>query len=292
MNKYLNWIGGLALASLITVGGNLSGVAHKPTPAKTPATANTNQPRSNFTQTQSRGQIKVVYEKSDDPLSLELMQAYHKDQFFDKVAKVITAQINLPRDITIAIKDCGEVNAFYNRGTHEITMCNELTKKNYQTLREAGDDNETAWRTAIYSTLFTFYHESAHMLIHELNIPTTGKEEDAADQFSAYFLLSNDSSTDKSMSGPIVISAARLFEFNRQNPNQQMLMDEHSLSQQRFYNLLCILYGSAPNTYSDLMKELNYPDSRLDGCQAESEQLASSWKRLLEPYLARTDRGW
>jgi Putative metallopeptidase len=292
MNKYLNWIGGLALASLFTLGGDLPGATNRSALAKPPA-ATTTQPRAKLIpQNQRGGQIKVAYIKTEDRLSLQLMEAYHKSRFFSKIGKVITAKINLPRDITLVIRDCGQVNAFYNSDDHSIVMCNELTKSNYQTLRRAGMDNDKAWQTAINSTIFSFYHESGHMLIHELNLPIVGKEEDIADQFSAYFLLNNDPTEGRSMSGEIVLAAARLFALSISDPSPELLMDEHSLNQQRFYNLVCTLYGSAPGTYEELVKKLDYSSSRLSSCRSESEQIANSWKRLLAPYTAKADRSW
>ena len=294
MNKSLNWIGGLALVSLLSFVSKLPGDVNQAALAQVKApVAKTAPTRSNYTvQNQRDGRFKVVYVKTEDQSSLQLMKAYHQNRFFNKIGKVITSKINLPRNITLVIQDCGEANAFYEASKHAIIMCNELTKRNYQSFRQAGYSNDRAWESAINTTIFSFYHEAGHMLIHELNLPIVGKEEDIADQFSAYFLLNNDPSEGRTMSGNIVISAAKLFALRESNPSPAALMDEHSLNQQRFYNLVCTLYGSAPETYQELVQKLDYSESRLAGCRAESEQIASSWKRLLKPYLAQSERGW
>jgi Putative metallopeptidase len=287
MYKYLNWISRLALISLVSLGDNLPGLQSSAVLAQNtipPATTNS-QPKLNPVAPNQRGdRFKIVYVKTNDRSSLQLMEAYHKNQLFNKVAKVITTKINLPRNITLLIKDCGEVNAYYNSSNHSITMCNELTKSNYQVFRQAGFDNEQAWQAAIYATIFVFYHEAGHMLINELDIPVAGREEDAADQFSAYLLLNNDPTEGKKMSKSIVEAGADWFNLTATKPSKESMLGEHSLNQQRFYNLVCILYGADPNTYSELVKKLNYPDRRLNGCRLEYQQIASSWKRLLEPY--------
>jgi Putative metallopeptidase len=292
MYKYLNWISRLALISLVSLGDNLSGLQNSAVLAQdtTPTATTDSQPKSNPVAPNQRGdRFKLVYVKTDDRLSLQLMEAYHKNQLFNKVGKVITTKINLPRNITLLIKDCGEVNAYYNGSDHSITMCNELAKSNYKVFRQAGFDNEQAWQAAIYATIFVFYHEAGHMLIRELNLPAVGKEEDVADQFSAYLLLNNDPTEGRKMSKSIVGAAADLFKLTARKPSKELMLDEHSLNQQRFYNLVCILYGAAPDTYGELVKKLDYPDRRLYGCRLEYQQIASSWKRLLEPHQ---DRSW
>lgn len=193
--------------------------------------------------------------------------------------------MNLPRNITVVLTDCGTANAAYINQKHAIVMCNELTKENHQLLRKNGYGEDKAMKTAILASIFFFYHESGHMLIHELNLPITGKEEDVADQFSAIFLLLNDPSEGKSASGEIVLAAATLFKLESTTPKHRDFQDEHALSQQRFYNLVCMLYGAAPAQYSNLVAKLDYADARLHRCQRESESIVTAWQRLLHPYL-------
>ena len=76
-----------------------------------------------------------------------------------------------------------------------------------------------------------------------------------------------------------------MFSLQPNSLNSAIIQDEHSLSQQRLANLVCMLYGAAPSEYEDLVKKLDYSESRLAGCQAESTKTFAAWKRLLEPYL-------
>jgi Putative metallopeptidase len=123
------------------------------------------------------------------------------------------------------------------------------------------------------------------MLIHELNLAAVGKEEDVADQFAAFFLLSNDPSEDKAASGEMVLAAAKIFALDSTEPGNHDYQDEHGLSQQRFYTLVCTLYGANPEKYSNLVSNLDYSESRLQRCQSDSPKIVSAWQRLLEPYL-------
>ena len=286
MLKHVKWLSGLALASLCTVA--VPGVfPQSAAQALTLTTASATQPtRSNrVARIQHSSRIRVVYGDTDDPLSAALMQGYRENRFFEEIGQLITSEINLPRDITVVVKDCGQANAYYSPNEHAIVICNELTKENYQVLRKHGYGEDEALQTAVYASVFFFYHESGHMLIHELNLPTVGKEEDVADQFSAVFLLLNDPSSHKSLSGEILLSAAKLFQLQRSDLDPEILKDPHALNQQRFYNIVCLLYGSAPEQYSKLVAKLDYPESRQNSCREESETIVSAWKRLLQAHL-------
>ena len=288
MLNYIKWLSGLALVSLFTV-GDLPGVFPKAVArAQTPATAPANQkapPTRLSARNRGGGEISVVYQETSDPLSASLIKAYQRYGYFEKIGALITSEIALPRDITVVLTDCEQPNAFYSSEHHAIVMCNELTKENYRLLRADGYSEKAALKTAILSSVFTFYHEAGHMLIHELELPAVGREEDNVDQFSAFFLLVNDSSVDKSNSGEIILAAAKVFSLKPSSLTSAIIQDEHSLSQQRLANLVCMLYGAAPSGYQDLVKELDYSESRLAGCQAESSKTFAAWKRLLEPYL-------
>jgi Putative metallopeptidase len=231
------------------------------------------------------GRMKVVYEETKDPFSAVLIEQYKQSKLFEKIGELVTDEINLPQDITVVLTDCREANAVYSREHQAIIICNELTKENYQLLLKDGDEEEAALKTAIFASVFFFYHETAHMLIDRLNLPVVGKEEDIADQFSGFFLLSNDSSSDKAISGEMILSAARLFALESSTPGHREYQGEHGLNQQRFYNLVCLLYGANPAKYGDLVSKLDYSESRLSRCQSDAVPIMSAWQRLLQPYL-------
>jgi Putative metallopeptidase len=286
MLNYFKLLSGLALASLFTV-AELPGVFPQTVAqAQTTGSVAATKKTSNLIARNRRsGRIKVVYGKTNDPLSAALMEGYQRYGLFEEIGKLITSEINLPRDITVVVTDCGQANAFYNSEKHAIVMCNELIKSNYQVLLNNGYEEEEALQTAIFASVFTFYHESAHMLISELNLPVVGRDEDAADQFAAFFLLINDSSKGKSISGEIVMAAAKLFALQSTPVTPEDTINEHALNQQRFYSLVCILYGAAPEKYSGLVAKLGYSESRLNRCQADAVSIVTAWQRLLAPYL-------
>jgi hypothetical protein len=286
MLNYFKWMSSLALVSLFTV-SDVPRLFPQAAQAQTSTTAATvkKTPTNLVARNRRSGRINVVYGETNDPLSAALVRGYQQYGLFEEIGDLITSEIDLPHDITVVLADCGHANAYYRSDKHAIVVCNELTQESYQLLLKNGHSQEESLRKAILASVFFFYHESGHMLIHELSLPAVGKEEDAVDQFSAFFILSNDSSKAKAISGEIILSAAEIFALDDTEPGTHEYQDEHGLSQQRSYNLVCMLYGASPQQYSDLVSKLDYSESRLQRCQSDSGPIVSAWQRLLQPYL-------
>src|SRR6185369_15585938 len=66
---------------------------------------------------------------------------------------------------------------------------------------------------------------------------------------------------------------------------RRQFADEHSLDAQRFYNLLCWVYGHNEKKYAYLVNKGFLPKERAAGCAVEYEKISKSWGRLLDPYL-------
>ncbi len=85
---------------------------------------------------------------------------------------------------------------------------------------------------------FFFYHEVGHALIHVLDLPTTGREEDAVAQLSTHILAYEAEDGDV----PTLDAALAFLEWSkeaRQSNAESPYWDEHSLNEQRFFNLVC-----------------------------------------------------
>ena len=63
------------------------------------------------------------------------------------------------------------------------------------------------------------------------------------------------------------------------------LMDEHSLDDQRGYRSLSLVYGSNPEKYEDIAKDLKVDEDMCLMSQKMFEQQRNNWLRLLKPYL-------
>ena len=130
------------------------------------------------------GIVSVQYADSKNPEHLGIKSDLEESGLFQMAADDIDAVYLVPRDLQIAFMDCGQPNASYDPAQSAIVMCYELVNRLIRDYRRyAGSDSVLAasvWQT----TLFVFYHELGHALIDMLDLPVTGREEDAVDQRS------------------------------------------------------------------------------------------------------------
>ncbi|WP_394204262.1 DUF4344 domain-containing metallopeptidase [Shewanella waksmanii] len=60
-------------------------------------------------------------------------------------------------------------------------------------------------------------------------------------------------------------------------------MNEHSFDLQRYFSILCLTYGSQPQTHQRLLKEIEttYRQDRQEFCVDNYHLLNDSWQRYL-----------
>lgn len=135
-------------------------------------------------------------------------------------------------------------------------------------------------RFVIGNTLWTLVHEMAHALISEFDVALLGKEEDAADCIATIALLHGHAEfgiPNQIEEVDFLVSTAEAWraewELERRHGFTATYADTHSLDIQRFYNILCLLYGGGPDKYGDLAVELGLPFERALAClEYEHEQ--------------------
>jgi hypothetical protein len=143
---------------------------------------------------------------------------------------------------------------------------------------ETGVDEVQATLDTLAHTLL---HELGHAFIADRDIPILGKEEDAVDNFATVILLNYvDNGAD------IAISSADLFAFEDQDIetfDDLDFIDEHSLDIQRYFHMLCLIYGSDPDEYKSLLLEIDdgSRQEREDTCIYEYESISRNWLRYL-----------
>ncbi len=137
---------------------------------------------------------------------------------------------------------------------------------------------------------YVLLHELAHVLIGDLDIPIIGPEENAADYIATATLIRADL-----FDAP---RAARAREFLLATANglatswdffvgagqEVPYWDSHSLTIQRFYQMICLIYGSNPEEFAQLPGRVGMPEHRAARCPREFERADRSLQWLLENY--------
>ncbi|MCK4713431.1 MAG: hypothetical protein KAT26_11190 [Marinosulfonomonas sp.] len=129
----------------------------------------------------------------------------------------------------------------------------------------------------------TFYHELAHALIDILELPVLGQEEDAADVFSV-LMVDRLFGEDETLA--INAGAARGFEVDaieaRGKGREWDWADEHGPDMQRYYNIVCLTYGSAPKRRADFATQMKLPEDRAKICEGEFALASKSWVPIIK----------
>lgn len=200
---------------------------------------------------------------------------------FETAAMELDDALLLPKDIDVWFAECGDANAFYNPENRQVVLCYELimdlsSQFSLYVTTEA-DLAGAVWTT----TFFVFYHELGHALIDVLNLPVTGREEDVVDQLATLILLNGGEAGLHS-----ALNGASWFWLNSQRSDRRTpFWDTHSLDQQRYFNVLCWVYGSGPEAYQELLSpQWGLPAERAVSCPGEYARMAGAWDRVLEDH--------
>ena len=82
-----------------------------------------------------------------------------------------------------------------------------------------------------------------------------------------------------------VLSAAELYYLAEDSSDDETYADEHSLNRQRYFNMVCWVYGSDSENNQNLLEEWELPEARADQCEGEYAQLRNSWATLLGEHI-------
>jgi hypothetical protein len=218
---------------------------------------------------------KPLYERMKDARVLEYVQS-------------ILGVIRLPRPLKIKLTGCeGISNAWYS--DDEITVCYEFVDDIYKNAAEADlPVGITRQDTIVGPLVDVFLHEAGHAVFDYLKVPIFGREEDAADQFSAYIVLQYD----KERARRLILGSAYQYRLDVKTTDASMpvskFADEHGLPAQRFYNVLCTAYGRDPKLFAELVTMKYLPESRAEQCEHEYEQVKYAFGKLITPHINRT----
>jgi hypothetical protein len=135
------------------------------------------------------------------------------------------------------------------------------------------------------NTLVLLSHELGHVLIAEMHLPLLGREEDAADTYAALRMLTFGTS----FSQHELAQAAQGWFLNDRRDQEvgekPLYYDEHNLSQQRAYQILCLMVGSDPDKFKGLADQVKMPEERQRSCKRDFAKTSEGWQTVLKPWF-------
>jgi hypothetical protein len=229
-------------------------------------------------------QVSVNYIAPENPAYLPIYTLLKEERHSLERIQEILSPFRLPWTLEIVLAECnGEADAIYSDG--KITIC-------YEYINELWDNmpaNTTAAGiepidTVVGPFLDTVLHEFAHALFDYLDIPVLGREEDAADQVSAYIYLQ----LGKDEARRLIMGTVYAYMLEVEDtdpPSMAEFADEHSTTEQRRFNLLCMAYGANPELFEDVAAWGGLPQERVDICEEEFELIALAYDTLIGPHI-------
>lgn len=229
-------------------------------------------------------QVRYEYVSPKNPAHQAIHDQMKQGRALEHLQDLL-APLRLPYPLTLKVAGCdGIINAWYN--DEVITVCYELLA---DVLKNAPAQDLPVGisraDTVIGPVLDTFLHETGHAVFNMLQIPVLGREEDAADQFSAYIMLR----LGKDEARRMILGAAYQYKIYMPGPQVTVpvskFSDEHSLPAQRAFTILCLAYGADKKLFTDIVEKNYLPQKRAEGCEIEYEDLAFAMTKLISPHI-------
>jgi Putative metallopeptidase len=135
------------------------------------------------------------------------------------------------------------------------------------------------------NTLVLLLHEIGHVLVSEFQLPVLGREEDAADTYAALSMLR----IGTSFSVQSLADAAKGWFFDARRDQEigdsPLYYDEHNVSAQRAYQIVCLMVGSDPEKFRSLADQAKMPEERQKTCKRDYRKASEAWDAVLAPHL-------
>lgn len=231
------------------------------------------------------------------PQSPDLQRIYARVSEVDLLRRLpevqtIDGMFALPRRLRYVTAECGEFGAFYRPAEAEVVLCYETLRTLYERGQEQqrngglGEDHPLRYVRA--NVRFIVLHETGHALVHLLDLPVTGRQEDAVDQLAAILMLrfAGLDETAVEVIDNLRMAANWMLSRSTGAYNLDAYAAEHALGEQRYFNLQCLIYGTDPTGFAGMVDTGDLTATRAGGCAREMRLATRAWLRLLLPHLA------
>jgi hypothetical protein len=230
--------------------------------------------------------VRIAYVPPKDPAHQTIYQRLRDVRFLEKLQQFLSP-FRLPRTLSVRTEGCdGDPNASYEDDV--IVICYEYIDEIWKNAPEEVTAAGVRPVDALVGPVFdTAMHEFGHAIFDMLELPVLGREEDAADQVSAYIMLQLGKTEARRLIGGTAYAFKTEALAATSPPKMTKFADVHGTPAQRMYNLLCIAYGADARLFADVVEKGYLPQDRAEGCEDEYAQVSRAFKRLIGPHIDR-----
>lgn len=229
-------------------------------------------------------EFEVTYLQGSNKLDRELERWLKKSSEIELITSLINQEFKLEKRLKLifGVKDGPLFDSEINSIFIPYSFLTEVEER-FQKAKYSSGSGLSAKAATMDALMHTIFHELAHALIFQYELPVLGKEEDAADGLASVLLIEY---LDEGQE--VLITAADLFDLESQDIAEYQAedyWDEHSLDIQRYYSSMCHVYGSSPKDYKQIKTDEKFSDEKAENCIDDYEILVNSWLIVLEPFL-------
>lgn len=191
----------------------------------------------------------------------------------------------LPRPVTIRITRKDDEGPYYSPSSREIVLPLSFVVDVHDTFTAAGlYATEEDTLIAVGDVVdFVLLHELGHLLVDQLDLPVTGREEDAVDRLATVLAIELvEGGADLAVAGADFFG---VLGDSRSEFAHEDFFDEHLLDEQRFGDISCLVYGSDPDALARVARDAGIPQDRRARCAEEYAQARDSWLALLDEHI-------
>ena len=235
------------------------------------------------------GKVVIRYEDAETPEAQRGRQIMQDAKVLEELAQHIEDTLLLPHDLGLVAKQCNTINDFYDPNTTSIELCYEA--REHAEKLDQGSGIADPVQPAIDEATSAAYHELGHATLNIYDLAFTGREEDVADQLSAFMLLTPGADGSKYPDGVRIATNTalewKLSSKEAGDANELPFWDGHPMDIQRMYNWECWIYGADPAANASIVQSGDLPEDRAGNCEDEYANMTRGWQQLLGTHVRK-----
>jgi len=248
-----------------------------------------------FEQLLYKGRAVPFYSDTSNPEQQKHLDGIKGAHLAERMASLVNGSLMLKSDIGVGFESCGKINAFFSPQRRAIIICSEFIEMMAKT---AQDDKDfmmklprEQFEKGIDGLIWgIFFHELAHAIIHTNKVPVTGREEDVADQFAVWYAVNFVNNNQTPVFMPTIWFWSRLAKERNipamtEQERRSFMSNEHSLDEQRIYNMACWALGTGSEAGNKAAKYAGLPNERAQRCPSEYAQADMGMRSHFKKYF-------
>jgi hypothetical protein len=225
-------------------------------------------------------QVDVRYVEPQDAQFAPIRERLMRRQALEQL-RLFLSPLRLPRKLLVQLDQCNAERRPYQPGG-PVTICYEyIAKVDRVAPRNQAPEGLPREMMIVGAFVQAVLHEVALATFDILELPVWGREADAADKLAGFIMVQ----FGKDVALKVMVGAAWYFDATERTWNESDYASETSPEAQRFFNYLCIAYGSDPATFKFLIDQNMLPVRRAQRCTNEFYALRFAFAKTILPHV-------